>query len=84
MLNSFPFCNLNPYFLHNKYYISHFKTGKKNQNLQGEVDKSRFPGTGSLFLKYLQYDAFFLAFRSAMFLLKHSFPLPIMFSGGQS
>jgi len=46
----------------------------------GEVDKSRFPRTGSLFLKYLQYDAFFLAFRSAMFLLKHSFPLPIMFS----
>ena len=45
----------------------------------GEVDRGRFP-TASLFRKYLLYDAYFLAFRSAMTWLKHLFPLPILFA----
>ena len=43
----------------------------------GEVDRRRFPTMG-LYLKYLLYDSYFLMFRSAISLLKHSFPLALM------
>ena len=43
----------------------------------GEVDRKRFPSQ-SLYYRYLLYDSYFLAFQSAMRLLKHSFPLALM------
>lgn len=43
----------------------------------GEVDLSRFPSP-NLFLKYLEYDAFFLLFRSSMGLFKDLFPVSLM------
>ena len=45
----------------------------------GEVDPSRFSSPLSL-LKYLKYDAYFLAFHSAMGLLKTAFPLSLLYS----
>ena len=45
----------------------------------GEVDPSRFSSPFSL-LKYLKYDAYFLAFHSAMGLLKAAFPLSLLYS----
>ena len=45
----------------------------------GEVSSGRFPTSG-LLMKYLVYDAYFLTFRSAIELLKHSFPLPFLLS----
>ncbi len=46
----------------------------------GEVDRDRFSSSSALFLKYLQYDSFFLAFRSSLDLLKHWFPFPLLIS----
>jgi pimeloyl-ACP methyl ester carboxylesterase len=43
----------------------------------GEVDRRRFPSF-NLLIKFLVYDAYFLAFRSGMFLLRHSFPLGLL------
>ena len=45
----------------------------------GEVDSKRFPGLAS-YLKYLHFDAYFLAFQSSMGILKGAFPLGLLYS----